>query len=176
MSKILIQATEKGLSIPSEYNKLKVQQMIKDGTTLFELTPRIRASRKQQGYVEGALIGAWGKYQYDIDPRDPMKRELARTLFKQDWNHVIIKDKDGKPRKVAQSLSGKHKQVLDKYMELAPENGYPIPNNELYIKWRDEYSMMPEWADYWDWLAFLGLEEDSMPSQETFNKLKNETN
>lgn len=171
-NKILVTATKQGLKIESEYNRIRVRQMVKDGTTLFELTPRIRASRKQQGYVEGALVGAWAKYQYGIDPRDPSQRDTARLLFKQDWNNTVIKDKDGKPRRVALSLKGKHKEVLDKYMELAPENGYPIPNSELYLKWRDEFSMMPEWADYWDWLNFLGIEEDAMPSEETFTKLK----
>lgn len=171
MGKILIQATETGLTIPSEYNRLRVKQMVKDGTTLFELVPRIRASKKQRGYVEGAIMPAWGKYQYNLDPRDPKNELVARNLFKQDFWYDIIKDKDGNPKKTLKSLSGSHKEVLDKYMDLAPENGYPIPNEKLYLKWRDEYSMDIRWESYWDWLDFLGLEEDSMPSAEAFNKL-----
>lgn len=168
---ILIEATENGLSIPSEYNKARVKQMVKDGTKLFELTPRVRASRKQTGYLEGAVVYAWGKYQYGLDPRKPENHEKARQLFKQDFWYEIIKDRNGNPKKTVKSLKNSHRQALDAYMELAPENGYPIPNEKLYLKWRDEWSMDVRFTNYYDWLDFLGLEEDSMPSEETFNKL-----
>lgn len=172
MNKILIQATENGLTIPSEYNKARVKQMVKDGTTLFELVPRIRASRKQTGYLEGAVIPVWGKYQYGLDPRDPSNHERARNLFKQDFWFEIVKDRNGNPKKTTKSLKGHHRDALEAYMELAPENGFPIPNEKLYLKWRDEWSMDFRFANYYDWLHFLGLEEDSMPSEEMFNKLK----
>ena len=172
MSKILIQATENGLTIPSEYNRAKVKQMVKDGTTLFELTPRIRASKKQTGYLEGAVIFAWAKYQYNLDPRNPDNHEKARNLFKQDFWFEVIKDRDEKPKKTLKSLAGSHAEALNAYTEIATENGYPIPNEKLYLKWRDEWSMIPKWSCYYDWLDFLGLEEDSMPSDQTFKKLE----
>jgi hypothetical protein len=169
MSKILIEATEHGLTIPSEYNKAKVKQMVKDGTKLFELTPRIRASKKQTGYLEGAVVYAWAKYQYGLDPRDPATHDKARNLFKQDFWYEVIKDRDGNPKKTLKSLAGSHRQALDAYMEVAPENGYPIPNEKLYLKWRDEYSMEPRWSNFYDWLDYLGIEEDAMPSDELLN-------
>jgi hypothetical protein len=172
-NKILIQASETGLSIPSEYNRAKVKQLVKEGVTLFELTPRIRASKKQTGYLEGAVIFAWAKYQYGLDPKNPETHEKARNLFKQDFWFEVIKDRNGNPKKTLKSLSGSHGEALNVYTELATENGYPIPNEKLYLKWRDEYSMETRWSNYYDWLDFLGLEEDSMPSDETFNKLKN---
>lgn len=171
---ILIEATENGLKIPSEYNRARVKQMVKDGTTLFELTPRIRASRKQTGYLEGAVIFAWAKYQYGLDPRKPENHEKARNLFKQDFWYEVIKDKNGNPKKTVKSLKGSHKEALNNYTDLAEQNGYPIPNEKLYLKWRDEWSMVPQWSDYYNWLDFLGLEEDSMPSAETFKKLNND--
>ena len=77
MSKILVEATENGLRIPSEYNRGKVKQMVKEGTKLFELTPRVRSSKKQVGYLEGAVIFAWAKYQYGLNPKDPKNHEKA---------------------------------------------------------------------------------------------------
>lgn len=168
---IIIEAKDNALTIPSEYNRARVKELVKDGIKYFELKPRVYASRKQQRFLEAAVVPAWGHYQYDLNPRDPNNAELARTLFKQDWNYIIVKDKDGKPRRVAQSLKSKHKEVLDKYMDAAPENGYPMPNNELYLKWRDEWSMEPRFANYYNWLDFLGLDVDSMPSKEVFDKL-----
>ena len=91
MSKILLEASENGLHIPSEFNRLRVKQMVKDGTKLFELTPRIRASRKQQGYLEGAVIPAYGKWQYGLDPRKPESAKTARNLFKQDFWYMVVK-------------------------------------------------------------------------------------
>ena len=170
-NKILIQATENGLTIPSEYNKAKVKQLVKDGVTLFELTPRVRASKKQTGYLEGAVIYAWAKYQYGLDPRNPETHEKARNLFKQDFWFDVIKDRNGNPKKTLRSLRGHHRDALEAYMDIAPENGYPIPNEKLYLKWRDEFSMDTRWSNYYDFLDFLGLEEDSMPSEEAFNKL-----
>lgn len=170
MQKILLTTKNGHLTIPSEYNKLKVKQWVKDGVTLFELTPRVRGSRKQQQFLEAAVVPAWAHFQYDIDPRDPSKRELARTLFKQDWNYTVVKDKSGNPRRVAQSLKNRHREVLDRYMNEAPENGFPMPNNELYLMWRDQFSMEPKYADYYDWLDALNLDVDSMPSKETLEE------
>ena len=172
MQKILIEATEKALRIPSEYNRAKVKELVKEGVKLFELTPRVRASRKQQGYLEGAVIPAYGKWQYGLDPRVPENAKTARDAFKLDFHYTVIKDRNGKPKKVAKSLRNTHREALDKYTDLASENGMPIPNEQLSKTYRDEYSMCPEWANYYDWLDFLGLEEDSMPSAETFDKLK----
>lgn len=62
--------------------------------------------------------------------------------------------------------------MLDIYTNQAPENGMPIPNEKLYLKWRDEWSMEARFSDYYDWLDFLGLDIDSMPSQQVFDKLK----
>lgn len=163
--KVLLEVKDGHLHIPSEYNKAKVQELIKDGVKLFELTPRIRASRKQQGYLEGAVIPAYGQWQYNLDPRKPENAQIARTLFKQDFHYSVIRDRNGNPKKTLRSLKGCHREALDKYMELAPENGMPIPNEELYKKWRDEYSMEPKFSSYYDWLDHLGLEVDSMPSQ-----------
>lgn len=166
MSKILVEATEQGLRIPSEYNRSKIKQLVKDGTKIFELTPRIRASKKQVGYLEGAVIPAWGKYQYELDPRKPENHEKARNLFKQDFWYEIIKDKDGNPKKTIKSFRGAHKEALDAYTQIAEQNGYPIPNENLYKKWRDEWSMDLRFSNYYDWLSYLQLEEDSMPSSE----------
>lgn len=169
--KILIEVKDGRLHIPSEYNKAKIKELIKDGVKLFELTPRIRASRKQQGYLEGAVIPAWGHYQYGLDPRKPENAQLARNLFKQDFHYTVIKNRDGNPKKTMKSLKGCHREVLDKYTEWAQENGGVIPNESLYKKYRDEYSMDIRYSNYYDWLNALGLEVDSMPSAETFNNL-----
>lgn len=172
MSKILIQAEPHGdsfkLSIPSEYNRLRIKDMVRSGrVNLFELVPRVRASKRQRGYLEGAVVPAYGHWQYNLDPRDPKSSEKARDLFKYDFNSIVVSGRDKKPRRVPQSLKGKHAEMLDKYTEWAQENGAPIPNEKLYKTWRDEYSKDTRWSNYYDWLDALELDVDSMPSLET---------
>jgi len=144
-----------------------------DNVTLFELRPRVRASRKQQGYLEGAVIWVYAKWQYGLDPRNPENHEKARFLFKRDFLFEIIKDKKGNPARVPMSLRNRQTEALDKYVSWAQENGAPVPNEELYKLWRDTYSMEPRWEHYWDFLDQLGLEHDAHPSSETIKeKLK----
>ena len=160
------------LTIPSEYNRNVVKDLVTNKkVTLFELTPRIRASKNQRGFLEGAVIPLYAKWQYQIDPRDTAKRKTARDLFKLDFNFEIVKSKTGEPQKVPLSLRKKQAEVLDRYTSWANENGAPIPSEKLYKMWRDEYSMDLLFQDYYDWLDKLELEEDSMPSQEHIDQM-----
>ncbi len=47
--------------------------------------------------------------------------------------------------------------MTGKYVEWAMENGAPVPNVDLYKKYRDEYSMNPRWDCYHDWHDSLGI-------------------
>jgi hypothetical protein len=171
MKKILIEVIDGALRIPSEYNRLRVKDMVAKGTKLFELTPRIRGSKEQRGYLEGAVIPSYAKWQYSLNPRNPKTAKVARNLFKQDFWYTVIKNRHGNPKKTLKSLLGSHAEALNIYTEWASENGAPIPNESLYKRWRDEWSSDFQWQNYYDWLDFLGISEDSMPTEETFKKL-----
>lgn len=176
MKGILVEAKVDGdqfrLVIPSEYNRLRLREMVKhDHITLYELKPRVRASKAQRGYLEGAVIPAYGHWQYQLDPRKPADMKRARELFKLDFHYDVVRDRDGSPKRVPKSLKSSHRDALDAYMQLAPENGMPIPNESLYKTWRDEYSMDTRWENYWDFLDHLGLECDSMPSAQELRRL-----
>lgn len=159
------------LTIPSEYNRMRVKDLVrKEKVTLFQMTPRVRASKNQRGYLEGAVIWVYANWQYGLDPRKPETHEQARYLFKQDFNYTVVKDKNGNPRRIPQSLKGKHAEALDTYVTWAQENGAPVPNEQLYKLWRDKYSMEPRWEHYWDFLEELELEHDAMPSSETIKQ------
>lgn len=159
------------LTIPSEYNRLRVKDMVlNEKITIFQMTPRVRGSKEQRGYLEGAVIWVYANWQYGLDPRKPENHEKARYLFKQDFNYEVVKDKNGNPRRIPVSLKGKHAEALDRYVSWAQENGAPIPNEALYKLWRDQYSTDYQWAHYWDWLEKLGLEHDAHPSAETIKE------
>jgi len=139
--KILIQAEPYKdsfkLTIPSEYNKLVVKDMVlKQKVRFFELNPRIKGSKSQSGYLEGAVVYVYAKWQYNLDPRDPSNEEDARNLFKSDFWYKIVKKRDGTPEKSLLSFKGRKAEVLDKYTSWAQENGAPIPNEKLYLIWQ----------------------------------------
>lgn len=161
------------LTIPSEYNRILVKEMVLNRKVRwFELTPRVRSSKSQRGYLEGAVVPVYCYWQYGVDPRQPSE-DKARDLFKLDFWYEIVKKRNGEPEKVMLSWSKRQAEVLDKYTSWAQENGAPVPNEKLYLLWRDTYSMDTRWTHYWDWLDYLGLDHDSMPSQETINQKLN---
>lgn len=160
------------LTIPSEYNRNVVKDLVKNQkVSLFELTPRKRSSKNQRGYLEASVVPEYCNWQYQIDPRDVKKRKLARDLFKLDFNYTIVKSKTGEPQKVPLSLKKIQGEILTKYTQWAEQNGAPIPNIKLFKLWRDEYSMDLMFLDYYDWLDKLELLTDSMPSQEHIDQM-----
>lgn len=158
------------LHFPSAYNRATLLQWLKKYDWI-ELRPKPKRSRKRQQFLEAAVIPCWGKFNYGLDPTDPKDVARARELFKLDFHYEIVTGKDGNPKRVSKSLSQAHADVLEKYTEYAEQNGAPIPNPELYKLYRDQYSHEWRWENYYDWLEFLGLEVDAMPSMETLKKL-----
>ena len=55
--------------IPSEFNRARLLEWLRKDDR-FEITPVIRESVKTRRYLEGAVIPAYCKWQYGIDPRD----------------------------------------------------------------------------------------------------------
>lgn len=129
-----------------------------------------------RGYLEAAVIPEYCSFQYNIDPRKKGDgiADTRRYLFKRDFNHSIITDRNGNPEKVPKSSLGRVKELLDTYTAWAEENGAKVPNPELYKMWRDKWSMDFRFDTYFDFLKFLDLDCDAMPSNQTLAKLKEE--
>src|SRR3990167_9428096 len=176
MKKILAQPNKEKTAffIASQYSRALLLEWLKK-YKWFEIVPRANQSRKARAFLEVAVIPAWGKFNYGLDPRKPKDVEEARELFKQDFHYRIMKGKDGTPKRIGKSLSNVHTDILNKYSEYAEANGAPIPNSELFIRWRDEFSSDPRFNNYYDFLDAIGLEVDSMPTRETFERF-DETN
>lgn len=128
-----------------------------------------KETRASRGYLEGAVIPAYCDWQYNIDPKAKEKDEARRYLFKKDFNYEIATRRDGQPQRIPLSTKGIVKQVLDRFTRYAEENGCPIPNPELYKVYKNRYSM--RFCTYQEFLDFLGLEVDAMPSNETLSVL-----
>jgi hypothetical protein len=164
-------ATRTGFASSSDYARSMLVQWMKEYDA-FEIRPVIPENTKKRRYLEGAVIPEYCKWQYAIDPRDPGLGEARRMLFKCDFHYEIVENRKGEPERVPASSQGQASAILDKWTQWAMENGCPVPNAELYKKWRDEWSHDPRFPSFHDFLYFLELEVDAMPSNETFEKLK----
>lgn len=172
MKPIKVTTNEKrnGFHIESDFTRARLHEWMKE-YKWFEITPIVAESKNKRRYLEGAVIPEYCKFQYGIDPRDKSKREACRLLFKQDFHNEILMDRNGNPAKVPKSSLGKASYLLNVFTTFAEQNGCKIPNNELYKLWRDEWSMDIRFEDFYDFLFFLKLDCDAMPSNETLSKL-----
>jgi len=159
-----------GFTVVNNYQRGQFFEWLKKYDS-FKIEPVIQESSNRRRYLEGAVIPCYCKWQYAIDPREPGKADQRRVLFMRDFNSDIVTNRNGDPERVPLSSKGEVSNILNTYTRYAEENGAPIPNPELYKKWRDEYGMDIRFKDFYSWLEFLGIEEDAMPSAETFNKL-----
>lgn len=163
-------ATKDGFSIPSEYNKSLLKDWLKKYKA-FKLTPEIGETTNGRRYLEGAVIPHYCEWQYGVNARDTQKDEQRRFLFKKDFNYEIVKDRNGNPTKAPVSSKGLASQILNVFTRYAEENGCPIPNPDLYKLWRDKWSLDHRFPTFFDFLDFLDLQVDSMPSEQTLNQL-----
>lgn len=159
-----------GFSVPSEYNKGILAQWLKKYRS-FSLEPEVTETEESRGYLEGGVIPAYCEWQYGINARDPRRQEQRRQLFKQDFNYEIVKNRNGDPFKAILSSKGLAKQILTKYTRYAEENGAPIPNPALYKLWRDKWSQDFRFPSFFEFLDFLKIQCDAMPSNELLSKL-----
>jgi len=164
-------STKNGFHFESEYNKARLLEWMKI-YKWFEITPLVSEGIKGRRYLEGAVIPEYCKYQYNIDPRDPARDEARRMLFKTDFNYEIKTDRNGDPKRVPLSSKGKANEILTAFTNWATENGCKIPNPKLYKLWRDKWKTDMRFPTFHDFLFFLKLDCDAMPSNETLAQLE----
>ena len=159
-----------GLVFASDYSRgLFLSWLKKYGAV--EIQPVVKESKNSRGYLEGAVVPAYCQWQYGIDARARGKGEQRRFLFKRDFNYEVVKNRDGEPVRTPVSSLGLAVTLSDTYTRWADQNGAPIPNSELYKLWRDKWSMDFRFPTFFEFLEFLGLECDAMPSDQTLSKL-----
>lgn len=168
--KVTVNEKQNGFHIPSDFTRARLHEWMKQ-YRWFRIEPIESESINRRRYLEAAIIPEYCLYQYGINPRDPAKDEARRLLFKRDFNYEIVEKRDGTPERIPVSSKGKAREMVDKFVEWAEQNGCKIPNPELYKLWRDKWSMDMRFDTFHDFLAFLKLDCDAMPSNETLETL-----
>lgn len=163
-------AQKTGFKFESEYNRATFLIWLKK-YNLFEISPVIEESRECRGYLEGGIVPAYCEWQYKINARDRGKSEQRRFLFKRDFNYEIVNDREGTPVRSPISSKGIAAKIAFNYTDWAEQNGAPIPNPAFYKLWRDKYSFDPRFPTFFEFMDFLDLECDAMPSNEKLREL-----
>lgn len=154
-----------GFEIQSDYNKSLLKDWFKKYAH-FDLIPRVEESKDARSFLEGAVIPSYCKWQYGIMPNDKNRSEQRRFLFKRDFNYEILVNRKGEPVKSPKSSKALASKILKEFTRYAEENGCPIPNPALYKLYRDKWSSDPRFSCFDEFLKFLDLEVDGMPSTE----------
>lgn len=148
------------LTIPSEYNRFKVRDMVREGVKLFELKPRYRESRKQRGFYHGAICGLFAYFHEKLDHHEPKDIALVHEWLKIELNgeFVVI---NGKANKIGKTTKGElNEGYIERCIAYLVEN-YGLEESLLdtakYKYWRDAVYPHGGADNYIDYLVDIGL-------------------
>ena len=176
MKPVFVTRNEKGTGFgtSSDFTRAKLSEWMKK-YNLYKIVPVIKDSWKNRKYLEGGIVPAYVEWQYGIPARERGKGEARRMLFKRDFHYDIVKNRNGDPVRIPLSTVGEVNNVTTLYTDWAAENGAPIPNPKLFKLYRDEYGTDIRFECFHDWLDFLDIPQDSMPSDAVLAKLHDDT-
>jgi hypothetical protein len=154
------------LDFRSQLNEYKFKEFHKKNpNVIFELKPRQKISPEARGYFEGALVPAYCDWAEGLNPLDKNDNDAVRELFKREFNGRWITGLDGQKVKVGQSTTLFSRRdfrevFIDKIVTYFMENQIPIPNPDLYKKWRDEWVHKEPELNFWQFLRKHKIKPD----------------
>lgn len=122
---------------------------------------------EQRGYFEGALVPAVCDWHEKLDPENPEDVEICREWLKQEFNCRFLEQPGGGFTKVGMSTTRLNSRSMSEFIERIVawmmEQQIPVPDPELYKKWRD--SAPPAGEEYADFLRRENLKVDGTPKE-----------
>lgn len=131
-----------------------------------DVRPKKQITQGQRGYIYGALAPAYCEHSENYDPLNlDHVEEVAELLLA--YAHGETKTGiDGKPLTLRRSTksddmdSEEYRIGKEKIVHYFEEHSIPVPDPELYKKWRDEWSLGEPDLNYWQWLLKNNLNSD----------------
>lgn len=168
MTAFLARTGAQGLDFVSRYNQNRFLAFCRENPNVrLRITPDLPESRLLRRYFEGGIIAALCEYTDGYDRRNPADREAMRDVVMREFNGELRPDLHGNMVHVARSSKGREalNALVERVTDYMAENGIPIPNPDLFKRWRDEFS--GEVWDFYDWLDMHNLRPDgTMKSSE----------
>ncbi len=158
--KFLVYITSDGrLDFRSEYNGHRFNDFLKKHgvNTLFELSPKQKVTPEARGYFEGALVPAYCDWAEGLNPLVEDDILAVREMLKREFNGRWVVNLQGRAEKVAKSTKGLSRQefresFIQQIVDYFERNQIPVPNPDLYKKWRDQYFHKEPELTFWQWL------------------------
>lgn len=123
-----------------------------------KLVVEVVESQKKRKFFEGAMVPYFCTLFNIFDRKNPDDRAKVREMMKQEFGGEIVPSIGGGVTKVCTTSKGKVDEILNNATDWLKENGYAIPDPELFKKWRDV--LLREDDDYMDWLNKNNLNVD----------------
>lgn len=142
------------------FNELK-QYAGKPATLVVDI--QVKESKKMRRFFEGAMVPYFCTLMHIFDRKNPDDVEKVRELLKQEFGGEVTPTFSGGVTKVCITSKGKLREILDSANQYLMENGYAVPDPELYKRWRDV--LLREGGDYLDWLIKNNLNVDGTPRE-----------
>ena len=170
MTTFLAKIGESGLSFGSGANRARWLDFArKNRDKWVRIEPQEKVSPEARGYFEGAVIPAFCDWHDQLDSDNPADRQAARDWFKAEFNGRVVRGLDGQPVKIPKGSTndlgrrGFREEFVEKIVRYFEENQIPVPDPELYKKWRDEFAFDNPLETYREWLVRNGLKADGTP-------------
>jgi hypothetical protein len=127
------------INLGSDYNRARFKDFVKKNEGMrLEINPLLPESKKQRGFLEGAIFTMIAYYQEGLDYRNSEDVRKVRDWCKCEFNGEFLVIK-GKSQKVAKSTKGMLNDFLERVMDWMTDQGYQteLLDPKEYKKWRD---------------------------------------
>lgn len=141
----------------NEYTKKMFIDFLRENEDMrVEINSLTPESTRMRGFFEGGIVPFITYFQEGMNHRDYKDNHKVREWLKTEFNgdFVVL---GGKSHKVTKSSKGVLKVFVEKILDWAGEQGYPIEllNTDDYKKWKEEVFPTGEIEDPDNYIDFL---------------------
>jgi len=162
----IITITDKGIKFTSDYAKATFLDFRKkDPQQKFKLIPEEKVSREKRGFYYGVIIPAYADWSENYDRKNKNDLLIIHDLFRNAFNGEVIEGLQGKPVRIAHSISLMNNKEYGAFLERIEayfsENQITFPDPALYKLWRDKFSY--GYPVYMEYLSENNMRVDGSP-------------
>lgn len=142
----IVQVDNGGLKFNSDYHKAMFKEYLKANNGMrLKITPDEQIPNNMRGYFEGGIVPFFALQHFVIDKDNgkwcTMPLREARECLKREFNPTYFRDLSGETVKQGETTASLNKKEFGSFIERCTDyfqqNGYEIPDNEEYKRWRD---------------------------------------
>lgn len=135
-----------GLKFKSDYHRALFKDFLKANPNIYlKITPNEEIPSHFRRFFEGGIVPFFALQHFVIDPDNGkwgmMSNEEARECLKREFNPMFFRDLAGKVVQQGGATATMTKKEFQAFIERCIDymlsNGYTVPDNEEFKRWRD---------------------------------------